>query len=413
MPPPLHWVADELSRLEADGLLRRRRCVVPLPGGRCEVDGRPLLNFASNDYLDLAGDPRVVEAARAALAAGAGARASALVCGRGNWHVRLEERLAAFEGTEAALLFPTGYAANVGTIGALVGPGDIAFCDRLNHASLVDGCKLSGAKLRVYPHRDLARLEDALKKAAVSDATRSETGQPRISHPSSLIRAPRRLIVTDSVFSMDGDLAPLRELCDLADRYDAMLLVDEAHATGVFGERGRGVAELERVEHRGLVRVGTLSKALGTQGGFVSGERRTIEWLWNRARTQTFSTALAPAMCAAACAALDVIDQEPERRHTLLARSARFRARLVERGIATLADGAGPIVPVLTGDPRRTLSVARRLEEGGVLVAAIRPPTVPRDTSRLRISLTYAHDDEALEGLAVALDDCLRAERSR
>jgi 8-amino-7-oxononanoate synthase len=191
-----------------------------------------------------------------------------------------------------------------------------------------------------------------------------------------------------------------------------MLLVDEAHATGVFGERGRGVAELQGVEHRGLVRVGTLSKALGTQGGFVSGEHRLIEWFWNRARTQMFSTALAPAACAAACTALDVIDQEPERRQSLLARSARFRARLLDRGIETPADGTGPIVPVLTGDVRRTLSVALRLEERGMLVAAIRPPTVPRDASRLRISLTCAHEDEALATLAVALEECLRAERS-
>ncbi len=407
------WIPNELSRLEAAGLLRRRRCVAPLHGGRCRVDGRSLLNFASNDYLDLAGDPRVVEAARSALSSGAGARASALVCGRSDWHVKLEERLAAFEENEAALLFPTGYAANVGTIGALAGPGDVVFCDRLNHASLVDGCKLSGAKLRVYPHRDLARLEHTLKKATASDATQSETGQSLIPYPSSLIRAPRRLIVTDSVFSMDGDLAPLRELCDLADRYEAMLLVDEAHATGVFGERGRGVAELQGVEHRGLVRVGTLSKALGAQGGFVSGERRLIEWLWNRARTQVFSTALAPSLCAAACTALDLIDQEPERRRTLLAHSARFRARLVERGIETPADGTGPIIPVLTGDAQRTLDVARRLEERGVLVAPIRPPTVPRDTSRLRISLTCAHDDEALATLAVGLEECLQRERPR
>src|SRR5262249_6841151 len=218
----------------------------------------------SNDYLNLAHDARVVAAARETLdRAGVGATASALVCGRSSWHARLEERLALFEGQPAALLFPTGFAANAGTIGALAGPDDTVFSDRLNHASLIDGCRLSRASVHVYSHDDLAVLARALQDVPT---------------------AGRRLIVTDAVFSMDGDLAPLTDLCDLARRHGAILLVDEAHATGVFGERGRGAAEFMGVEDGALVRVGTLSKAVGAMGGFVTGSQSLIEWLWNRAR---------------------------------------------------------------------------------------------------------------------------------
>jgi 8-amino-7-oxononanoate synthase len=390
----LDWLDSELDRLDQDGLRRRRRCVRPLGGGRCVVDGRECWNFAGNDYLDLAGDPRVIAAATEALRqSGTGARASALVCGRTEWHERLEERIAAFEGTEAAILFPTGYAANVGTVAALAGSGDVIFSDRLNHASLIDGCRLSRAKLRVYPHCDVERLSSL------------------ISHPSSLIAQRRRLIVTDSVFSMDGDLAPLPELCDVAERHGAMLLVDEAHATGVFGSHGRGVAELQGVEDRGLIRAGTLSKAIGAQGGFVAGSRHLIDWLWNSARTQMFSTALAPATCAAACAALDIIEREPERRERLLRMCDAFRRRLAEYSIASAASSIGPIVPVIIGDAARTIQVAQGLEERGLLVGAIRPPTVPQGTSRLRISITAAHDDSALEALGAALNQSWNSER--
>ncbi|MEZ6057908.1 MAG: aminotransferase class I/II-fold pyridoxal phosphate-dependent enzyme [Planctomycetaceae bacterium] len=219
----LDWLDDELANVAAAGLLRRRRVVRPLPHGRCEVDGRTLINFATNDYLDLASHPRVVEMAQQALAElGAGGRGSALIVGRTPWHDSLENRLARFEGTAAAILFPSGYAANVGTITALVGPDDAVFCDRLNHASLIDGCRLSRAKFHVYPHRDVSALDNILSKRSATAST--ATGA----------RLPRRLIVTDSLFSMDGDIAPLRELVEVADRHEAMLLIDEAHATGVF-----------------------------------------------------------------------------------------------------------------------------------------------------------------------------------
>ena len=402
----LDWLHSELDRLEADGLHRRRRCVRPLSGGRCVVDGRECWNFAGNDYLDLAGDPRVIAAAVEALQqAGTGARASALVCGRTEWHERLEERIASFEGTEAAILFPTGYAANVGAVSALAGPGDVIYSDRLNHASLIDGCRLSRAKLQVYPHCDIEALERELEKGASSEVAETVRSTPLTTHPSPPTSPPRRLIVTDSVFSMDGDLAPLPELCDVAERHGAMLLVDEAHATGVFGPRGRGVAEIQGVEDRGLIRVGTLSKAIGSQGGFICGPGPLIDWLWNSARTQMFSTALAPAACAAACAALAIIDSELERRERLLRMCDWFRSRLAESGIATTASSIGPIVPVTIGDATRTMHVAQRLEERGFLVGAIRPPTVSRGTSRLRISITAAHDEGVLDALAYTLDE--------
>jgi len=385
MSDEFSWLTDDLHGLEEDGLLRGRRCVTPLADGWCRFDGRRLLNCASNDYLGLAGDPRVVAAAKDALDEfGVGSRASALVTGRGDWHVRLEQRLARFEGREATVLFPTGYAANLGTITALAGTDDVLFCDRLNHASLIDGCRLCGAKLRVYPHRDIKTLERELKKSA---------------------GYRRRMIVTDSLFSMDADYAPLKELCDLAERYDAAVIVDEAHATGVFGRLGRGIAEWLEVEDRVAVRIGTLSKGVGCLGGFVCGSESLIRWLWNKARPQIFSTALPPAVCAAATAAIDIIESEPERRERLLTVSVQFRTRLWEQlGPSVVPEGVGPIIPVLLNDPRAAVDVAERLRDRGFLVAAIRPPTVPRGTSRLRITLSAVHDESDVMQLA---DDLL------
>lgn len=387
MPKPFLWMSEELAALESAGLRRARRVVRPLPGGACEIDGRRQWNFASNDYLGLAGDPRVVAAAQAALSeSGVGSRASALVVGRTEWHARLEQALATFEGQEAAILFPTGYAANVGTIAALVDENDVVFCDRLNHASLIDGCRLSGAKLRVFRHSELETLERELHKA---------------------VEHRRRLIVTDAVFSMDGDVAPLRELCDLAERFEADVLVDEAHGTGVFGEHGRGVCEQLGVEDRVAARVGTLSKAIGTLGGFVAGSQSLVDWLWNKARPQVFSTALPPAICAAATAAIEIIQSEPERRQTLWHNCEFVRLELASRGIEVVANSTGPIIPIVLGDPEAVVAAQRTLEEHGCLVAAIRPPTVPQGTSRLRISLSAAHDESALKTLVAALQEAV------
>ena len=379
------WLEEEIADLRSHGLFRGKRTVVPLAEGWCFVDGKRLRNFASNDYLNLAHDPRLIEAANAVLATeGIGSRASALVSGRSDWLARLEERLARFEEQDGAIVFPSGYAANVGTVCALISSQDTVFCDRLNHASLIDGCRLSGARMRVFRHQELARLERELKKASVG----------------------RRWIVTDSVFSMDGDLAPLPDLCSLAERFEAKLIVDEAHATGVFGVHGRGVAELYGVEDRISVRIGTLSKAIGCLGGFVTGPQPLIDWLWNRARTQMFSTALPPCVCAAACKAIDAISEEPERRRNLLDLSRTFRMALDATAFKTVPTAQGPIVPIILEHPERAVRIAKQLETEGFLVAAIRPPTVPTGTSRLRVTLTAAHSEQDLGNFVEALRAC-------
>jgi 8-amino-7-oxononanoate synthase len=293
---------------------------------------------------------------------------------------QLEERLAEFEGTEAALLFPSGFAANLGTVAALVGQGDTVFTDRKNHASLLDGCRLCRADVRVYPHNDWHALESLLARRG----------------------GPRRLIVTDSLFSMDGDLAPLAELADLAERHGAMLMIDEAHATGVFGSRGRGVAEQLGLDARIPVRVGTLSKALGSIGGFVAGSRRLVEWLVNRARPYVFSTAPPAAICAAGIAALDIVRDEPQRRGELLGNAQALRAALAEQGW-NVGRSASQIVPVVVGEPDRAVALSAWLLDCGLLVPAIRPPTVPEGEACLRISLSYAHTAEMIAMLVESL----------
>jgi 8-amino-7-oxononanoate synthase len=386
------WMWDELEALGEQGLLRQRRTVRRRPGGWCEADGRLLVDFASNDYLGLSHDPRLLEAAqRAATECGTGSGASALVVGRSIWHERLERRLARFEGQEAAVLFPTGYAANVGAITALVADDDAIFSDSLNHASLIDGCRLSGAAVSIYDHHALVSLEARLASAR---------------------NARRRLIVTDGVFSMDGVQAPLRELCELARRNAAQVLVDEAHATGVFGRHGRGTAELLEVEDLVAVRVGTLSKAIGSVGGFVCGSRVLIDWLWNRARPQIFSTAAPPSTCAAACTALDIIETEPNLREKLFSLSRQLREGIQELSLDTVSGGSGPIVPVILNDAQLAVRVALGLEQQGFLVGVMRPPSVPRELARLRITVSAAHQPQMIDGLLSALKNVAAAEQA-
>jgi 8-amino-7-oxononanoate synthase len=392
MPPHFPWMSEELETLGEQGLLRKRRTVRRRPGGWCDVDGRRLVDFASNDYLGLSHDPRVIDAAsRATADCGTGSGASALVMGRSIWHERLEQRLAQFEGQPAAILFPTGYAANVGTITALADRDDAIFSDSLNHASLIDGCRLSGATVHVYNHYALVSLEARLAAAR---------------------NARRRLIVTDGVFSMDGVLAPLRELCALARRHGAQVLVDEAHATGVFGRMGRGTAELLDVENAVAVRVGTLSKAIGSVGGFVCGSRELIDWLWNRARPQVFSTAAPPSACAAAYEALNILESDPDLRANLLVLSQQLREGIRELGLETIPGGSGPIVPVILSDAPVAVRVAEGLEQQGFLVGVMRPPSVPKDSSRLRITVSAAHHPQMIDGLLGALRNVAAAEQA-
>ena len=389
---PLDWIDDRLERLERDDLLRTLPPPLRAAGTIASVDGRQLINFASNDYLGLASDERLIAAAADAChELGVGRGASPLICGRAEMHARLESRLAEFEQTEAALVFPTGFAANAGTIPTLADEGDAIYSDAKNHASIVDGCRLSRAVCHVYPHGDVHALEKLLRDNVALGGDHFR----------------RRLIVTDSLFSMDGDLAPLAELGELAERHDAMLLVDEAHATGVFGEHGRGVVEHLAAEHPRLheqvhVRIGTLSKALGAAGGFVCGKASLIDWLANRARTYVFSTAQPASSSAAAIVALEIVAREPQRRRRLLENACRLRHRLSEMGW-DLGPSASQIIPVRIGSAAETMRLVAGLHERGFWVGGIRPPSVPADQSQLRIGLSAAHTDEMLEALVAAL----------
>jgi len=378
----LSWLSDELAALDRAGL---RRCLGARQGPQAAkiiFDGQELVNFGSNDYLALAADPRLAAAATTAIqSAGLGSGASPLITGRCETQQRLEDRLAEFEGTEAALLFPSGFAANLAAVTALAGPGDVVFSDAKNHASLWDGCRLSRADVRAYAHADWRQLERRLCRAA---------------------GYRRRLIVTDSLFSMDGDLAPLVELAEVARRHEAMLLVDEAHATGVFGAHGRGAAEHFNVESSVTARVGTLSKALGCAGGFISGSRALIEWLINRARSYIYSTAAPAAVSAAALRALNIVINEPERRCQLLQRATALRAQLAARGWPP-GRSASQIIPIVVGEPHWTVELSQRLRRHGLLVPAIRPPTVPEGEACLRVSLTWGHTEEQIAALVEQL----------
>jgi len=390
----LEQLSQELAALESQALRRRLQVLEEvLPGGRVRLEGRVLLNLSSNDYLGLAQDPRLINAAQAAAARwGTGAGASRLVVGHLALHEAVEARLAAFKGTQAAVIFSTGYMANLGVISALAGPGDTVFCDRLNHASIYDGIKLSGANLQRFPHRDLNRLEALLQK--IEKMPKTQGGK-------------RCLIITDSVFSVDGDLAPLAELVALKERFGASLMIDEAHATGVLGARGAGLAEALGLTDRVEIHMGTFSKALGSLGGYVAGDRRLIDYLYNRARSFIYSTALAPPVLGAIEAALEIVAQEPQRRAYLLEESEKFRRGLRSAGLDTLGSET-QIVPVLVGDNARTLEFAALLRQQGLMAVALRPPTVPPGRARVRFSLSAAH---AREDLRRALDTIISTAR--
>lgn len=387
-PPALEaFLTQELALLERKHWQRACRVLEPTTGPLVQYDGRTYLHFASNDYLSLARDARVIRAAAEALAHyGLGSGASRLMSGTSPLHEQLETRLAQFKQQEAALLFSSGYLTNLGLITSLVGPEDVVVCDHANHASLIDACRLSRARLRVYPHGDVARLQQLLERHAT---------------------AHRRLIVSDGVFSMDGDVAPLRELVDVARAAEAWLLVDDAHGSFVLGAHGRGSLELCGVEEDVTVQMGTLSKALGGLGGFVVGARVLIQWLLHRARPFIYSTALPPAVVAGALAALTIVEEEPERRQRVLVLAARLREGLRAQGWDTL-QSTTHIVPVLIGETATALDVAQALLAGGIYAPAVRPPTVPEGTARLRLSVTALHTDAHVDQCLTVLHD-LRA----
>ncbi len=373
----------ELASLRARGLLRSLEPLRSPQGVEVELrPGERLINFSSNDYLGLARDPRLAQAlADGARAWGAGAGASRLVCGDFVPEHQLEEELAHFEGSEAALLFGSGYAANCGILPAFAGPEDLIVSDALNHASIVDGCRLSRARVEVYPHADAGAAARLLRTAA-----------------------RRKLVVTDAVFSMDGDRAPLRDLASLCAAAGALLIVDEAHATGLLGPRGAGLSAEQGVAPD--LRMGTLSKAFGVAGAYAAASRPVCELLVNRARPLIFSTALAPALACAALESLRILSgpEGDERRARLWSNVRRFAAGLQAAGIS--AGEGSPIFPVLLGAPERAIAAAARLREQGVLAKAIRPPTVPPGTSRIRFALSAAHTEAHIDAALAALRAC-------
>jgi 8-amino-7-oxononanoate synthase len=376
-----------LDELSAQGLHRRMRLVAGPQGPRVLLDGKRVLLLCSNNYLGFADHPRVrAAAAEAAMRYGVGAGASRLVSGNMTLHRRLEERLAGFEQTERCVLFGSGYLANTGVIAALAGPGDVVFSDALNHASIIDGCRLARADTFVYDHLDFDHLEWGLRET----------------------RGRGRLIVTDGVFSMDGDVAPLVEIVELAHRYDARLIVDEAHATGVLGPGGRGSAAAAGVDQEVDVIVGTLGKALGGYGAYVCCDREIASYLVNTARTLIFSTGPPPPSVAAALAALELLGSEP-RRIERLARNARaLRGALAHQGFPVPLDGT-QIVPLVVGEPALAVEVCERALQRGVFAQAIRPPTVPEGSSRLRLAAMATHTPAELEWAAAQLGAAARA----
>lgn len=389
--PVRSFFEAELQALRARSLERHLREISSAQGPEIEIGSRRLINFSSNDYLGLATDPRLREAAIGAIGDfGVGAGASRLISGTQSPHLRLEQALAKWKGTEAALCFSSGYAAALGTMPALVSKGDVVLLDKLCHASLIDGAKLSGAVLRVFPHNHLGKLESHLEWA-------------RREHP-----GKRILIVTESVFSMDGDCAPVREVVELKKRFGALLMLDEAHAVGVIGANGRGLAAAENLNQAVDVQMGTLSKALGGSGGYICGSRNLIEWLINRARSFIYSTAPPPGIVAAALAAVDFLSstEGEERRGLLWERidSMRDHLSLVTSHFSPRnVIPSSAIFPWIVGDEQAALDLARALRGEGFLVPAIRYPTVAKGAARLRIAVTASHDENQIRSLCEAI----------
>tara|TARA_B100001123_G_scaffold175124_2_gene201087 strand:+ start:4213 stop:5373 length:1161 start_codon:yes stop_codon:yes gene_type:complete len=371
----LSELQEELAALQRRSL--RRTILTPRDGQgeTLRIDGHDLLNLTSNNYLGLAGDSRVVDGSiEAARLYGASVSASRLLCGSTPLHEELERRLAALKGQEGALLYSSGYMANLGVLTALARSGDVIFSDALNHASIIDGCRLSGASTKVYKHCDLEHLEELLA-----------------TNP-----ARRRIIVSETVFSMDGDIAPLASLVELANSYDAVLVLDEAHATGVLGPGGEGALARFQLDPSGIVVIGTLSKALASAGGFVAASATVIEYLLNRSRPFIFNTALPPSSVGAALVALDIVSREPERRAQLEMLSVRLRDGFAVAGYP-LSTSETAIVPLVLGAADAALALEGKLREAGILSRAIRPPTVPEGTARIRFNLIATHTAEDID----------------
>ncbi|MBI2885261.1 MAG: 8-amino-7-oxononanoate synthase [Candidatus Omnitrophica bacterium] len=387
LPELLALLEQEVRQLQSRRLLRTLTTVEACDGPHLTIGGRALVAWCTNDYLGLSCHPRVIEAAcDAARCWGVGARASRLLAGSTAVHAALERHLASFFRAQDAIVFPTGYLANVGALSALAGPADVVVADRLCHASLIDACRASGAVLRVFRHQDAGHLASVLAR-----------------YPS----ARRRFIVTEGIFSMEGDAAPLRELVEAAERHQAVVYLDDAHGAFAVGPTGRGSPEHAGVPHDRVIYMGTLGKALGCQGGFVVGPTPLVSVLRTRARTFIYTTALAVPVAAAADAALSVVEQDPSARERLTRNVLDVRARLAAAALPVLPQGSH-IVPVRLGSTERACRVAQALVERGLYAPAIRPPTVPQGTARLRISISALHAPGDVARLADVLQACLR-----
>jgi 8-amino-7-oxononanoate synthase len=370
---------DELKRIKENGLYRQMKYLQSPQQPYVKIAGKSYLMLSSNSYLGLCNDQRLKQAAMDAMEKyGVGSGGSRLTTGSYEVHKKLEDEIAAFKGAEAALLFNTGYMANVGAISSIAGKDWVIFSDRFNHASIVDGCRLSGAKIIIYEHCDASDLE-----------TKAHSHRGR-----------RALVVTDGLFSVDGDIAPLPEIVQVAKKYNMLLMVDDAHATGVLGENGGGTADYFGLQNEIDIQMGTFSKVLASEGGFIAGNRGLIDYLANKARSFIFSTALAPATVAVSLRALEIVQDEPLRRQSLIANSAWFREKLREIGFGIM-DFPTPIISIVLGQPELTVNFSNRLMEKNIFVSAIRPPTVPQGTSRLRINLMATH---TVDDLAPAID---------
>ena len=382
----MKYISDELSKIKESGLYRELKVVGNAQDTRIDIEGKTYLSFCSNNYLGLANHPSVVNAVKKAVDEyGWGACASRLVSGNMTLHEALEKEISRFKRKDAAIVFPTGYMANLGVISSLVSGGDLVISDKLNHASIIDGCRLSGADFRVYAHCNMEKLETILKKTS---------------------KYNRKLIVTDSVFSMDGDLAPLPDIVRIAKEYNAMVMVDEAHGTGVFGENGRGVVEHFNLDKEVDVVMGTLSKAIGSLGGYVCGDDDLISYLRNKARPFMYTTALPPAVCAASIASINLIQEDPSLREVLWNNVCCIKERLGSLGIDMISSQS-QIIPLLIGDTQKAVDISKLLYERGVLIPAIRPPTVPANSSRLRMTVMSSHTQDDLESLFKVLKDVL------
>ncbi len=380
----MKYISDELKTIKKSGLYRELNSVEGSQGTHLEIKGKTYLSFCSNNYLGLANNPLVIKAVKDAVGRyGWGAGASRLVSGNMRLHEVLEGEISRLKGKEASIVFPTGYMANIGTISSLVSKGDLVICDKLNHASIIDGCRLSGAGFRVYPHCDMKKLENILKKAT---------------------KYSRKLIVTDTVFSMDGDIAPLPDIVRIAHKYNAMVMADEAHGTGVFGENGRGVVEHFNLSKKVSIVMGTLSKAVGSLGGYVSGDADLINFLRNKARPFMYTTALPPAVCAASIAGIKLIRKNPSLRKSLW-NNVRYLKKELDLLNFNLIPSESPIIPILIGDAKKAVDMSKLLYKKGILIPAIRPPTVPTRSSRLRMTVMSTHTRKDLERLLEVLSD--------